>query len=122
MEYVVKTPDIASNPGGVYVSPDSNYVALPSGGGNDGVPGFPRRGYSTCLFNTSDLTQGMRSIETGAYPRSIRWDAKSKWVFAQDFDHQLKIYSNKTGMLHSQYQLAKRGSDNVRYSSLEAAF
>lgn len=117
LKYITRTPDIASNPGGVYVSPDSNYVALPSGGGNDGVAGLPRRGYATYLFNTSDLSQGVRRLETGAYPRSIGWDAKSKWVYAQDFEHQLKIYSNKTGAMHSEYALAKRGADSVRYSS-----
>ncbi len=117
LEYIGKSPSIASNPGGIYVSPDSQYVALPSGGGNDGVAGLPRSGYNTYLFETKNLKENTRSLPTGAYPRSIGWDAKNQWVYAQDFDYQLKVFNNQTGVLHSQHALSTRGNDGVRYTS-----
>lgn len=117
LSFIQKSPWIASNPGGIFTSPDSKYVALPSGGGNDGVAGMPRTGYGTYLFNASDLDAGIRRVESGAYPRSIGWDAGGKWIFAHDFDHQLKVYDQETLSLRVELILSQQGNDSLRFTS-----
>src|SRR6185295_17827538 len=68
-------PRIGQNPQRIEISPDSKYVALPSGGGNYNVSDHPQIGsYGTYVYRVSDLQMPIMSISSGAYPRALQFD------------------------------------------------
>jgi hypothetical protein len=78
---------IGSNPQRLEVSPDSQYVALPSGGGNTD------RGYTTHIFRTGDLSAPAVSLTSGAYPRAVGFDKAAARLYTQNFDTQLLVFT-----------------------------
>jgi hypothetical protein len=60
---------------GSSVSGDARYVAMPSGGGNAGIEGMPKTNYATYVFRATDLKKPVMTIESGAYPRTLAFDA-----------------------------------------------
>jgi predicted Zn finger-like uncharacterized protein len=86
------SPRIAQNGQGINVGPDSKYVCLPSGGGNYGIPGHPRRGYGTFVFNVADLQKPAFTVESGAYPEVVGFDAAGGFVYAQNHDQPLLVF------------------------------
>jgi hypothetical protein len=86
------SPRIARNANGVNVSPDSKYVCLTSGGGNDGIPGHTRAGYATFVFNVANLQTPAFTVESGAYPEVVGFDAAGGFVYAQNHDQPLLVF------------------------------
>jgi S1-C subfamily serine protease len=82
---------IAQNGQAVEVSPDSKWVALPSGGGNYGT----QEPYSTFIYSVTRLSDPVMTIHSGAYPRAMGFDSKRGYVFANGNGNQLIIYTLK---------------------------
>src|SRR5262249_38072579 len=91
------SPHIARNGNGVNISPDSKYVCLPSGGGNDGIPGHPRAGYATFVFNVANLQTPAFTVESGAYPEVVGFDPAGGFVYAQNHDQPLLVFDFQGG-------------------------
>ena len=109
--YEGTSPHIGENPQSISVSGDSKYVALPSGGGNSQLEGFPRTPYATYIFRCEDLTRPVITIESGAYPTALGFDMAAKSIYAQNFQKQLITFS-PTGLKGKEYSFEKmRGAD-----------
>jgi S1-C subfamily serine protease len=100
------SPRIAANGQTIVVSPDSAYVALPSGGGNyQPLKDHPKVGpYSTYIYKVTDIKRAAKAISSGAYPRALAFDSKAGLFYAQNFQKQLIIFS-QGGIKKKEYQL-----------------
>lgn len=112
-----RSPKIgSSNPLGIYISPDSQYVALPSGGGNDRpkVPeGYPEEDdYVTYLYRTSDLKYPALVLTGGRHPGAIQIDPVSGKIYMENSEKHLIIFDDK-GVRLKDYQLSHR-HDHVK--------
>ncbi len=103
LEYLEVGARIGSNARRIEISPDSNYVSLPSGGGNTG------RGYTTLVFRTSDILEPVIKIESGAYPQALGLDKKAKLIYAQNSGSALITFSPK-GIKRKEYQSRQLGN------------
>jgi S1-C subfamily serine protease len=103
---------IAQNGQGIAVSPDSKCVCLPSGGGNyNNLKNHPSVSpYSTYIYPTGNLNRPMFTINQGAYPRAVAFDAKNKKIYSQNHDHQFIIF-NDSGRKLQEFKLAPRGDE-----------
>jgi len=90
---------IASNPKRVEISDDSNYVAVPSGGGNG-------KGYTTYVYLVTDLHKRAIEIEGGAYPHALAFDKEAGLIYSHDSDIELKTFS-AGGLLKKKYNLSR---------------
>jgi len=84
---------IGSSPRNIDMSPDGQYVALPSGGGNRATGGAARLSYGTYLFKIEDLAEPVAAVSSGAYPRTISVDPASKIIYAQKSSVPLMSFS-----------------------------
>jgi hypothetical protein len=91
--YEESSARVARNGHAIEVSPDSKWVALPSGGGNHGAPE-----YSTLVYRVTNLTGAVATIQSGAYPRSLGFDPKMGYVYAHN-SHQFLVFTNKGAKL-----------------------
>jgi hypothetical protein len=73
---------------GICVSPDSQWVCLPTGGGNDGLL------YGTYVYHSTDLSQPAFDLKQGAYPNLVGFDPAGKRVFTQSFSHPLMVFDH----------------------------
>jgi hypothetical protein len=108
------SPRIAQNGQGIFVSPDSKYVCLPSGGGNYSIPNAPASSYSTYVFAVDDLKQPAFTVHSGAYPQVVGFDPKGGHVFAQDFKTALMLFSY-TGQKKKEIALPIGGREARQY-------
>ena len=93
---------IASNARRVEISPDSKYVALPSGGGNE-------KGYVTHVYRVTKLTKPILKVKSGAYPQALSMDRTAGLIYTQDHQHELKTF-NTRGLAQKSYDLFRNGS------------
>ncbi|MFO0970522.1 MAG: hypothetical protein U0793_33680, partial [Gemmataceae bacterium] len=86
---------IGQNAQALIVSPDSKYVALPSGGGNyRGLPDHPMIStYTTYVYPIDNVRRPAFTLESGAYPRTVGFDPKADLAYAQNHGKQLIIFS-----------------------------
>jgi hypothetical protein len=92
----------------IVVSPDSKYVALPSGGGNSQIPTVPTRvPYATYVYAVGDLQKPAFVVPSGPYPRAIGFDPKRGYVFAQNSGTPLILFSY-TGLKQKEVKLTQR--------------
>jgi hypothetical protein len=89
---------------GLQVSPDSKFVCLPTGGGNVG------KNYATFVFPVTDLKKPECSVESGAYPRAVGFDPAAGWIYAQNFEHPLLLFT-LTGVKKKEYKIGTLGGD-----------
>ena len=101
------TERIAQNGQDIFVSPDSKYVCLPSGGGNYGAGG-----YSTFVYPTDNLKKPAFTVHSGAYPRCMGFDPAAKLVYAQNHGVPLIVVSD-TGIVKSEFQKIPLGNNLV---------
>jgi hypothetical protein len=101
IELEESSPRIAQNGQTIVVSPDSKYVALPSGGGNG-------PNYTTHIYVVTDLRSPAFLVNSGAYPRAMGFDPQREWVYAQNAHKQLILFSN-SGIKLKEYQLPGGG-------------
>jgi predicted Zn finger-like uncharacterized protein len=112
------SPRIASNGQSICVSPDSQYVCLPAGGGNgNGHPDHPPAGaYATYIYPVTNLKRPAFAIASGAYPQAVGFDPKNGVAFAQNFDKALLVYTF-TGIKRSEHAIpGVRGGDVREFS------
>jgi hypothetical protein len=93
------TERIAQNGQNIFVSSDSKYVCLPSGGGNYGASG-----YATFIYPVNNLKKPEFTLESGAYPRSVGFDSAAHLVYAQNHGTPLIVYSD-TGIKKAEYNI-----------------
>lgn len=99
--------------GRIEISPDSKYVAMPTGGGNRSIVESPKlESYGTYVFRINDLQKPIAAVNSGSYPRALAYDKKRRMLYAQNYEHQL-ITCNVDGTLIKKYQLTRRG-DSVK--------
>ena len=99
------SPRIAANGQNVCVSPDGSYVCLPAGGGNgNDHPDHPPvgNGYTTYAYPVNNLKRPAFAITSGAYPQAVGFDPKFAWVYAQNANHNLMLFTY-TGIQKAQY-------------------
>ena len=86
---------LGANPGGIWISPDSQYVSMPTGGGNaaDQPNHPPRAPYVTYLYAATDLKRPVGTYAGGAYPRALGIDPKGGHVLAQNFQKPVMVFS-----------------------------
>jgi hypothetical protein len=96
------------------LSGDGKYVCMPTGGGNpQNLPNHPpAKSYSTYVYAVTELSRPVCVLEQGAYPEAAGFDAKGGYIYTQNFDHELIVFT-MTGVEKKQYQLGARG-DGVR--------
>jgi hypothetical protein len=87
---------------GIQVSPDSKYVCLPSGGGNYGV------NYGTYIYPVANLQKAEFTLEQGAYPEAVGFDAAAGQVYSQNFNNNLIVFSD-TGLKEKEYKVPPGG-------------
>lgn len=92
----------------IEVSPDSLYVALPSGGGNIGFGNYQKQPYVTYVFSVRDLQKPLVTIPSGAYPQCLGFAVRHKRIYAQNYDTSL-ISFDTAGRELKAYNLAARG-------------
>jgi serine protease Do len=107
-------PRIGQNPQRIEVSADSNYVALPSGGGNYNVDDHPPTGpYSTYVYKVTDLSKPVIAIKSGAYPRAFAFDKTAGRLYAQNYEYQLIVFT-PGGIQEKTFKLASRDREDTR--------
>ena len=104
------TPRIGQNSQSIAISPDSKYVAMPSGGGNYKADGHPELNYGTYIYAVANLQSPAMGVSTGAYPRAIGFDHTAGKIFAQNRSHQL-IVINSGGVKEAEYKLSPKPED-----------
>jgi S1-C subfamily serine protease len=102
--YEESSERIAQNGQGIEVSPDSQFVALPSGGGNYGASSP----YGTFIYSVKKLAKPAQTIAGGAYPRALGFDPKQNLVFAMNFQHPMVVFTDK-GIKLKEYELRDAG-------------
>jgi len=96
---------IGSNVRTIEVSPDSRYVAMPSGGGNGS-------GYGTFIYRIGDLSQPAVTVAGGAYPQTLAFDKAAGLLYTQNHSKQLLVFT-PGGLLQADYTFASAsGMDN----------
>jgi S1-C subfamily serine protease len=90
------------------VSADGKLVAAPSGAGNQSIRGRKASGYSTFVFDANNLQEPLMELKTGAYPRTIGFDTRAGFIFAQNYQDQLIIHDRDGTKLKS-YRLGEGG-------------
>jgi hypothetical protein len=93
---------------GICVSPDSQWVCFPTGGGNDGA------GYGTYIYRIADMSKPACLLKQDAYPEIVGSDPVSQRIFTQNYDHPLMVYDH-TGKNLGTYRLGTiSGSHNIK--------
>ena len=118
--YEDRTPEICSgNSYGkeVFISADSQFVAVPSGGGNyrrdkygDHIKG--KEDYVTYLFGATDLKEPVLTLAGGRHPNTMAIDQVSGEIYMHNSLKKLIIFSEK-GVRRKDYQLSGE-DDRVR--------
>jgi hypothetical protein len=106
LTYEESSARIAQNGQAIEVSPDSKWVALPSGGGNYGP-----RPYSTFIYSVTNLSGPALTVQGGAYPRALGFDPILGLVYAQNSGNPLIIFTAKGLKLK---EVPLRGTGDVR--------
>ncbi len=109
---------IGSNARDIEISPDSKYVAMPSGGGNGDISinGEPvKTGYTIFIYRTGDLSQPVSVLASGAYPEALAFDRAGGKLYTQNHDFQLIVFTPQ-GEQQKQYKLAAQnfGTNDVQ--------
>jgi hypothetical protein len=82
-------------------------VALCSGGGNTSPltdhPEVPP--YSTYIYQAPTIKKAKKFVNSGAYPRALGFDAKTGFIYGQNFQKQLIVFS-PGGIKKKEYALA----------------
>ncbi|RYG69808.1 hypothetical protein EON80_09135 [bacterium] len=109
-------PGIGQNPQRLEVSPDSLYVAMPSGGGNGRVPNQTEPGpYNTFVYRIGDLRTPIIVISSGAYPRAMTFDKAAGYIYAQNFGSALIAFS-PDGLKVKSFRLGfKQGGETQQF-------
>lgn len=91
---------------GLMVSPDGQWVCLPTGGGNvTGLPLHPPvKNYPTFIYPVKNLKKPDFALELGGYPEVVGFDPVAKLVFAQNADSPF-IVCNTGGVKQKEYRL-----------------
>lgn len=79
----------SGNKEGICISPDSQWVCFPTGGGNEGAS------YGTYIYRTDDLSKPAFLMKQGAYPEVVGFDPPHHRFFSQNGDHYLLIFDDK---------------------------
>ncbi len=108
LTYDGASPVQAGNPHEIDISGDSQYVAIPSGGGNY-IEGQPKTHYATYVFAADDITRPAAVIESGAYPQSLGFDGVTHTIYAQNFQEPLMLFSG-SGEKGKSYKVVKGGT------------
>jgi hypothetical protein len=109
------TLDAASHTGmggghkeGICVSPDSQWVCFPNGGGNDGL------NYATYVYRTADLSRPAFILHQGAYPEVVGYDPAGQRLFSQNYDLPLIVF-DANGTKRGEHKFGSvSGSHNVK--------
>jgi hypothetical protein len=87
----------------ICISPDSQFVCLPTGGGQRGLKGHPEvKPYSTFVYPVTSINKPAYFLESGAYPRAVGFDTKAGLVYGQNHRYQLILFS-PTGIKLKEY-------------------
>ncbi len=86
-------PRIGANVQDVIVSPDSKFVAMPSGAGNLKVEGHPSLNFGTYVYAIGNLQKAHLGMSTGRFPKTIGFDSVGKKIYAQNMDAQLLVFT-----------------------------
>lgn len=101
---------IGQNPQRLEVSPDSLYVAMPSGGGNGRLPNLPGP-YNTFVYRISDLQTPVIVVSSGAYPRALSFDKAAGYIYAQSYGTALMTFT-PAGVQEKSFKLGmKQGEE-----------
>src|SRR5262249_5505042 len=93
---------------GICVSPDSQWVCFPTGGGNDGLL------YGTYVYRADDLSRPAFTLKQGAYPMIVGFDPVGKHVLSQDSQPPLMVF-DQNGTKRGEYKFGTiRGSHDVK--------
>jgi uncharacterized protein (TIGR03067 family) len=103
LSYEESSPRIAQNGRDVNVSPDGQFICLPSGGGNYGAGP-----YSTFIYRVGNLRQPVLTVPSGAYPQAVGFDTRRGYVYTQNFETQLIRFTD-TGVKEKEYKIPGGG-------------
>ena len=111
LTYEEMGPRIGQNPQRIEISPDSKYVALPSGGGNYNISDHPQVGsYGTYVYKVTDLLMPVITLASGSYPRTLAFDKEAGKLYAQNYERTVITFTPK-GLKEKEYEIAPRGDD-----------
>src|SRR5262249_6874957 len=85
---------------GICVSPDSQWVCFPTGGGNDGL------NYATYVYRTADLSRPAFTLRQGAYPEIVGYDSAGQRLFSQNYQHPLLVF-DLNGTRRGEYKFGR---------------
>jgi DNA-binding beta-propeller fold protein YncE len=103
--YEQSSARIGANPQRIDISFDSQYVAMPSSGGN-GHNG--KTIYTTHVYRVNDLTRPAMILASGAYPKSVTFDKAAGRIYTQNAAWQLVVFT-PSGQLEKSYKILPRG-------------
>ena len=111
--YEEASAGIGSNVHDIEISPDSQYVAMPAGGGNGSmetdtfVTDARRRAtpYTTFIFRANDLSKPIVVLASGAYPSAVAFDRAGGRLYTQNYDFDLITFTLQ-GVEQKQYRLS----------------
>jgi hypothetical protein len=98
---------IAQNGQAIEVSPASDFVCLPSGGGNySNSANHPANvgPYATFIYEVTNIKKPAFVLRQGAYPKAVAFDPHHGRVFSQNHDSQLIVFSD-TGLRQKEFSL-----------------
>lgn len=99
LEFAESGPRIGGNARQIVVSNDSQYVAMPAGGGNG-------KGYTTFVYQVHDIKEKILEAEGGAYPKAIGFDKEAGMVYGQNHGAELITFTGK-GLVNKSYDFGR---------------
>ena len=93
LKFNTSGPKLGAEPMSIDVSPDGKYVAMPCKGGNEVVGSGPRKDYCTYVFKVADLNTPVMTIEGGATPVVLAFDAPAKQIYTQNSQKNLVVFT-----------------------------
>ncbi|MEZ5940219.1 MAG: hypothetical protein R3C18_02430 [Planctomycetaceae bacterium] len=76
-------------------------VSLTFGGGNEQPPGHPKVGYGTYIYDVTDLSVPVTTIEPGPYPATVGFDTAVGLYYGQTTDQELVVFNEGGAQLGS---------------------
>lgn len=111
-------PIVSGRRSPIVVSPDGQFVAIPSGGGNKQAPNHPAVKYGTYIYDVDNLSQPKVAINSGPYPEAVGFDTETGHVLAQNSQSPLIVFSKGGGKL-AEFRWVRGAGDRLAKNVLQ---
>jgi hypothetical protein len=93
----------------ISISPDSKFVCMPS----PSAKSLEGKAYTTTIYPVANLKKPECVLESGAYPITVGFDSKGGWIYAQNSEYPLLVFTSG-GVKKKEYKLTSKRGENVR--------